>query len=149
MRKLLDGEPVFLIYKGEVLERNLTRTRISLDEIFAQVRNDGYRDIAEVEYVILEQTGKMSVLPKANTAAVTPEDLSLNKPETGMAHTVVIDGRIHEIFLRKANAAPGDVTRVLKCAGAKLEDVLYLTLDENGKATLVLREDRKGAVKKP
>jgi len=43
----------------------------------------------------------------------------------------------------------GDVTRVLKCAGAKLEDVLYLTLDENGKATLVLREDRKGAVKKP
>lgn len=83
IRKLLDGEPVFLIYKGEVLEHNLTRTRISLDEIFAQVRNDGYRDISEVEYVILEQTGKMSVLPKANTATVTPGDLALNKARNG------------------------------------------------------------------
>ena len=149
IRKLLDGEPVFLIYKGEVLEHNLTRTRISLDEIFAQVRNDGYRDISEVEYVILEQTGKMSVLPKANTATVTPGDLALNKPETGMAHAVVIDGRMHEIFLRKANATPGDVTRILARAGVQLSDVLYLTLDESGKATLVLKEDRKGGVSRP
>ena len=149
IRKLLDGEPVFLIYKGEVLEHNLTRTRISLDEIFAQVRNDGYSDISEVEYVILEQTGKMSVLPKANTATVTPGDLALNKPETGMAHAVVIDGRMHEIFLRKANATPGDVTRILARAGVQLSDVLYLTLDESGKATLVLKEDRKGGVSRP
>lgn len=113
------------------------------------MRNDGYRDISEVEYVILEQTGKMSVLPKANTATVTPGDLALNKPETGMAHAVVIDGRMHEIFLRKANATPGDVTRILARAGVRLSDVLYLTLDESGKATLVLKEDRKGGVSRP
>ena len=66
-----------------------------------------------------------------------------------MAHAVVIDGRMHEIFLRKANATPGDVTRILARAGVQLSDVLYLTLDESGKATLVLKEDRKGGVSRP
>ena len=56
---------------------------------------------------------------------------------------------MHEIFLRKANATPGDVTRILARAGVQLSDVLYLTLDESGKATLVLKEDRKGGVSRP
>ena len=139
-RKLLDGDPVFLIYKGKILEKSLSRTRISLDEIFAQIRNAGVRDIADVEYIILEQTGKMSVLQWANKSAVSPADMELKKPETGMTHTVVIDGKINTVFLSKSNHARADIERIIKTAGVRIEDILFMTMDESGKSNLFLRE---------
>ena len=63
-RHLLEGSPVPLVKNGAYLEQNLTKTRISRDEIDAQIRNNGFAGIEEVDAVILEQTGKMSVLPK-------------------------------------------------------------------------------------
>ncbi len=63
-RHFLEGKPIELVKNGVYLEQNLTRTRISRDEIDAQIRNNGFESIDEVETVILEQTGKMSVLPK-------------------------------------------------------------------------------------
>lgn len=66
-RHLLEGKPVTLVQNGRYLEPNLTKTRISREEIDAQIRNNGFASIAEVDTVILEQTGKMSVLPKAQS----------------------------------------------------------------------------------
>ena len=66
-RHLLEGKPVTLVKNGVYLEQNLTKTRISRDEVDAQIRNNGFGSIAEVDTVILEQTGKMSVLPKRQT----------------------------------------------------------------------------------
>lgn len=63
IRHFLEGRPIELVKNGQYIEQNLTRTRISREEIDAQIRNSGYAGIGEVDRVILEQTGKMSVLP--------------------------------------------------------------------------------------
>lgn len=63
-RHLVEGRPVTLVQNGAFLQENLERTRISREEVLSQIRQNGYADIAEVDTVILEQTGKMSVLPK-------------------------------------------------------------------------------------
>lgn len=63
IRHMLEGMPVELVRNGHYLQKNLSRTRISQEEIESQIRINGYRSIAEVDRVILEQTGKMSVLP--------------------------------------------------------------------------------------
>lgn len=63
-RHFLEGKPVTLVKNGVYLEQNLAKTRISREEVDAQIRNNGFASIAEVDTVILEQTGKMSVLPK-------------------------------------------------------------------------------------
>ena len=63
-RRLVEGNPVELVRSGAFLQKNLDKTRISREEVLAQIRQNGYRGLEEVDAVLLEQTGKMSVLPK-------------------------------------------------------------------------------------
>ncbi len=65
-RTLLNGEPIVLYENSRFDEKNLTKARISTEDIEAQVRINGFENMQEVSKVILERTGKMSVLPKEN-----------------------------------------------------------------------------------
>jgi len=65
-RVLLNGNPIVLYENSEFIEVNLTKARVSTEDIEAQVRINGFPDMNEVSKVILERTGKMSVLPKQN-----------------------------------------------------------------------------------
>ncbi len=65
-RVLLNGNPIVLYEKDEFIEVNLTKARVSTEDIEAQVRINGFPDMSDVSKVILERTGKMSVLPKQN-----------------------------------------------------------------------------------
>lgn len=66
-RVFLNGNPITLYEKGRFIEQNLTKARISTEDVEAQVRINGFKDLKEVSRVILERTGKMSVLPKQDT----------------------------------------------------------------------------------
>ncbi len=65
-RNFLNGTPIVLYEKNHYIEKNLTKARVSTDDIEAQVRINGYFGVDEVSKVILERTGKMSILPKKN-----------------------------------------------------------------------------------
>lgn len=65
-RVLLNGNPIVLFEKNNFIEENLTKARVSTEDIEAQVRINGFANMGEVSKVILERTGKMSVLPKKN-----------------------------------------------------------------------------------
>lgn len=63
-RVLLNGNPITLYEHSAFIEENLTRARVSTEDIEAQCRINGFATMDEVSKVILERTGKMSVLPK-------------------------------------------------------------------------------------
>ncbi len=65
-RVLLNGNPITLYENGEFIEQNLTKARVSTEDVEAQVRINGFRDMQNVDLVILERTGKMSVIPKGD-----------------------------------------------------------------------------------
>jgi uncharacterized membrane protein YcaP (DUF421 family) len=52
-----------LVENGSYVQQNLLRTRISREEVLSQIRSNGYTGLEEVDKVILEPTGNMSVLP--------------------------------------------------------------------------------------
>ncbi|MBO4452609.1 MAG: DUF421 domain-containing protein [Clostridia bacterium] len=61
---LISGDPLCLLSGGKYDEKNLKRARISKEDVEAQIRINGYTGPEQVDYVILERTGKMSVIPK-------------------------------------------------------------------------------------
>ena len=67
VRHLLEGKPILLVENGQYKEENLTRTRISREEVDSQIRVFGLENVSQVDKVILEPTGQMSVLPKGGT----------------------------------------------------------------------------------
>ena len=62
--RFMSGNPVELMSGGAYNEKNLKRTRVAREDVEAQIRISGYAGAEEVDKVILERCGKMSVLPK-------------------------------------------------------------------------------------
>ena len=66
-RVFLNGNPIVLYEKDSFIEQNLTKARVSSDDVEAQVRIKGFPNMQSIQTVILERTGKMSVIPKGDT----------------------------------------------------------------------------------
>lgn len=59
---IVQGSPLLLIYKGEILEEHLEQAKISDDELKAAVREHGVEEVKDVDLAILEVDGNISVL---------------------------------------------------------------------------------------
>jgi uncharacterized membrane protein YcaP (DUF421 family) len=64
LRPLLSGEPLVLVEDGEVVERNLRRQRITVEELAAQARIQQIAHLADVRFAVLETSGEISFIPK-------------------------------------------------------------------------------------
>jgi uncharacterized membrane protein YcaP (DUF421 family) len=64
LRPLLEGEPVVLVVDGEVLERNLRRERMTVEELEAEARQQQIGSLREVRFAVLETNGKISFAPQ-------------------------------------------------------------------------------------
>lgn len=62
IRKLIQSEPITLIYDGKVLVKNLDGVLLSEDELFAAVREHGIEKFEAVRLAILEVDGNISVI---------------------------------------------------------------------------------------
>ncbi|MDX6682347.1 MAG: hypothetical protein QOG94_2386, partial [Solirubrobacteraceae bacterium] len=62
-RPVLDGEPLVLVQDGEVIERNLRRERITIDELLAEARQQQVGSLDDVRFAVLETNGRISIIP--------------------------------------------------------------------------------------
>ena len=60
----LAGDPIVLVEDGRVVRRNLVRALITEDELLAAVRHQGFATLAELERVVLETSGAISVVAR-------------------------------------------------------------------------------------
>jgi uncharacterized membrane protein YcaP (DUF421 family) len=65
LRPLLEGEPIVIIQNGKILDRNLNRERLTKDEIAEEARQQQIASLDQVEWAVLENTGKISFLTKS------------------------------------------------------------------------------------
>lgn len=63
-KKLVEGEPVVLVYKGQKIERNLQSEKISDDELATAARSHGVMGIEHIEIAVLETNGTISVIER-------------------------------------------------------------------------------------
>nr|WP_275939306.1 YetF domain-containing protein [Polyangium spumosum] len=66
VRRLVKSEPKLLFHRGEMLERAMRRERVLEAELLAAVRDQGIASLAEVEAVVLETDGTISVIRRSD-----------------------------------------------------------------------------------
>ena len=93
-RALLCSRPSIVIQDGKILTREMVKNRFTVDELMEELRMAGVTDLASVKYAVLETTGRISVVPKAEDRPVTIRDLDLTAEDAGMPVIVISDGRI-------------------------------------------------------
>lgn len=95
-RKAVTGEPVIVVQDGSILEDNLRKMHMDVDEFTMLLRSKGVFDYKELELAIIEQSGQLSILPKPDYQPVTNSSLrSKGKEQSkGLAVEVIVDGQI-------------------------------------------------------
>ncbi|RXZ84504.1 DUF421 domain-containing protein [Paenibacillaceae bacterium] len=78
IRLLFDGKPTVIIARGRLLPDALRKQRYNLDDMMLQLRENGIASIAEVDFAILETSGKLSVIPKEKGDVNSSSTLDLN-----------------------------------------------------------------------
>ncbi len=64
LRPILDGEPIVIVQDGNVIERNLERERLTVEELAEQARLQQIESIDQVKWAVLEKSGPISFIPK-------------------------------------------------------------------------------------
>jgi uncharacterized membrane protein YcaP (DUF421 family) len=63
-RLVADGEPIILVQDGNIIERNLRRERLTVEEIEEQARQQQIESVEQIRWAILETGGQISCIPK-------------------------------------------------------------------------------------
>jgi uncharacterized membrane protein YcaP (DUF421 family) len=64
LRSVFEGEPIVLVQDGKAIARNLGRERLTLDELAEEARLQQIRSLEDVQWAVLEPSGKISFIPK-------------------------------------------------------------------------------------
>lgn len=113
MRNILDGNPSVIIDRGKVNFKEMLKQRYNLDDLLVQLRSRGIKSIEEVDYAILETSGKLSVFKRS-------DDKSRSYPLP-----IIIDGKIQKDVLFQIGKDSMWLMEALNKEGYLLEDVFY------------------------
>ncbi|MBO5338397.1 MAG: DUF421 domain-containing protein [Clostridia bacterium] len=132
LKKIIIGNPSYIIKKGKLNQKELSKLRMSLGELLGELRLKDVSDISTVDYAVLEENGKLSVFKKIENGKKSP----------GIAHALVIDGSINESNLKISGKTEKYVYSYLKKHNLELENVFLLTCDDEGTSNLIIKEEK-------
>lgn len=143
-RKLLCGKPVILIENGTIMQENLRKTRVTLDELTGHLREKDVLDLRSVQYAILETDGNLSVFPYPKEKPASAKDAGIPTKKQYLPVTVISDGMLLEENLQAAGKDRDWVKRVLKEKKATQKETWLLTVDGSDKILFLRKEPKNG-----
>ncbi len=136
-RRIIIGTPCMIVQRGKILEKSLKKAKIDINDLLQEARNNGYFDISQIEYGIMEANGRISFLPKSKYAPLTPNDMKIKTTYTGICNNLVIDSKIMKNHLKSINKdEKWLMTRLKKEGYGNLRDILLVTCDSDEKLTI-------------
>lgn len=129
LKRVIEGEPTYIIYKGSLRQKALSDNRISINEVLTEMRTQGIGDLKDIRYAILEQNGKISFLKESDSPNISK--------------TLVIDTKPDLKSLKEAGLNLEWLKKKLSERGVGLDEVFLMTVNENGDITLIEKEENK------
>jgi len=142
LRRFFMGTPTIVIENGKIIEDGLKKVRYDINDLLEECRINGYYDISNIEYAIVEANGEVSILPNNRSKSVTVGDLDIKSSKQGLCANVIIDGKIMYENLTEIGKSEEWLTKELIAKGKELNNIILGTIDVND--TLVLYERNKG-----
>ena len=141
LRKILCGKPVILVENGNILQKNLKKTRITLDELTGHLREKDVLDLQAVQYAILETNGNLSVFPYPKEKPASAKDAGVQVKKQYLPFTIISDGEILQKNLEKAGKNTAWVRKVLQERQATVADTWLLTVDGSDRIVFYRKEE--------
>ncbi len=139
IKGLVTTRPSTLIKNGVLCRTAMTNSRISIDELITELRQNGYSDIDEVLYAILEKNGKITVIPKVKYAQPTRDDLQIKCEENGIFHIVIDNGTVNDHGLSEVGLTRGQLEAKLARKGRSSSDIYLMMISDTGLERIITK----------
>lgn len=138
-RKFISGKPIIIIERGKISKEGMRKARVELDDLLTSARVNGYFNLSDIDYAIMETTGKISFQPVAQKRQLNPKDFNFAPEREGLYINVIMDGHIIDDNLSVAGVTKRELDNMLKAKGDKLENIFLGTIDINKQLTTYLK----------
>jgi len=129
LKNLLSVRPNTIIEKGKLNQKELSKIRISTDELLSALRLNKITDISDIEYAIIETNGRLSVFTK-------------KEAKDGIMHLLVFNGKFDERNLKHLGYTREKVEKIINSKKTSLKNVYILTADDKENITLIKKEEK-------
>ena len=113
IRDIFDGNPSIIISRGKVNFKEMVRQRYNLDDLLTQLREKNVKSIEEIDYAILESSGKLSVFKKGEHKF---SELPL---------PLILDGKLDKDTLKRINKDKNWLDNILLNENLTIKDIFY------------------------
>ena len=142
-RKVLTGEPVILIENGIIDQNALKSTRLSIDDLYEELRLNNTFNIADIRRAQLETNGQLSILLFDKKQPLTPEDLELKISPSAINYIVIADGYIDNNVLKLLKKDRKWLTDELEKRGINNTKDVFLMLCDSSSQTTIIKKEKK------
>lgn len=140
IRRIISGSPKIIIKDGKIDQKQMKLLRFTIDDLMESLHEYNIFDIREVQFAVVETTGKISVYQKYSQQNVTAEMLGIKGKEENPPVIVIDDGVIIENALSSANIGIERIGQILLEKKLKVQDVFLMTVNNGGDIFIIQKD---------
>lgn len=118
LRRFFMGTPTVVIENGELLEKGLKRIKYDVNDLLEECRSEGYFDISDIRYAIVEANGQLSILSKKDG-------------DKGLCANVIIDGKFMLKNIDNSSITLEYLKSEIDKKHVDIDKILLATADDN------------------
>lgn len=136
-RRFFIGVPTVLVEKGKIIESGLKKSKIDVNDLLMEARENGYFNLDEIDYALMEVNGNISFLPKEKEKPVTKKDMKIKCNNEGLTVNAIIDSKYMVNNMKAINKDKEWLDHELKVNGYdNYDNILLAMINNNYKVTI-------------
>ena len=135
IRKLMIGSPRIIISGGEIMQNEMKRLRYTIDDLVEAMRDQQIFDLAQIQYAIVETTGKINFFLKNDYQPAEKQDVGSGGPgskNSDPPSVIIRDGIVDHQQLSLLDLGEGWLKKILRENNVGERQVFLMTSDNNG-----------------
>ena len=145
LKNFLSSSPTFLIKEGVLDQAALMASRLSIEELMSEIRQQGFCNLAYIWYAILEKDGQLTILPRARYSPPTQEQMNISAEEEHLMHVVYNGNTFNDKGLTLIGKDRAWLEKQMERRGVSLANQFCVTANSHGEIYWIVK--KKGEIK--
>lgn len=143
IRRMVTGTPQIIISDGKIDQQVMKRLRYSIDELMEAMRECMIFDLSEVQYAIVETTGKINFFQKSCYRNVEKGDLDIKQTNCNPPSLLIKDGEINIPALSRFDGGEQRLMNLLSEKHLSARDIFIMTFSDDKGINIILKDKKK------
>lgn len=143
IRRMVTGTPQIIISDGKIDQQVMKRLRYSIDELMEAMRECMIFDLSEVQYAIVETTGKINFFQKSCYRNVEKGDFGIKQTNCNPPSLLIKDGEINIPALSRFDGGEQRLMNLLSEKHLSARDIFIMTFSDDKGINIILKDKKK------